>query len=336
MRARSKRRLIRLRLAVVAFLGLACGSSYAQQPTVGDIIAEVRVARVGSPPKVLMVLLQNRGATINTAFTDSEGKVGFHSLSAGAYDLVIQDDDYYPASERVALNPAISQVGYVMITLNPKPSNADVPTSRVAGSNPGIVDLSEYTRNFPKKAVKEYEKGLQANADKNAETAIRHFQKSIELAPDFYPAHNELGLAYMAKSDFPSAQKQFEEVVRLSQSDAEGSLNLANVFLLTKRYDEALKCVQEGLRRQPTSAVGEFILGSIYQRTGLLPEAERSLRRALELDPQMEKVHLQLVNVYLAQNNKPQAVAELQAFLKAFPASPLAPKAKEVLAKLEK
>jgi len=310
MRARSKRRLIRLRLAVVAFLGLACGSSYAQQPTVGDIIAEVRVARVGSPPKVLMVLLQNRGATINTAFTDSEGKVGFHSLSAGAYDLVIQDDDYYPASERVALNPAISQVGYVMITLNPKPSNADVPTSRVAGSNPGIVDLSEYTRNFPK--------------------------KSIELAPDFYPAHNELGLAYMAKSDFPSAQKQFEEVVRLSQSDAEGSLNLANVFLLTKRYDEALKCVQEGLRRQPTSAVGEFILGSIYQRTGLLPEAERSLRRALELDPQMEKVHLQLVNVYLAQNNKPQAVAELQAFLKAFPASPLAPKAKEVLAKLEK
>ena len=140
----------------------------------------------------------------------------------------------------------------------------------------------------------------------------------------------------MAKADLPAAQKQFEEVVRLNQSDAEGLLNLGNLLLLTKQYDEALKNVQEGLRRAPNSAFGMFVLGSIYERTGRLVEADKALHQALDLDPKMSKVHLELVNLYLAQNNKPGATTELKAFLKDFPNDPLAPKARQVLKKLEK
>jgi tetratricopeptide (TPR) repeat protein len=321
----------------LAFLaGLVSLDSTAQQTQVGNIVGEIRVARLGLPPRQIMVNLQNRGATINTAYADDKGRFGFYALPGGLYYIVIQDSDYAPVNEQIALNLAVSSVSYVHITLNPvsdKKTATDV--SRVAGSNPNTIDLSEFTRKFPKKAVSEYDKGLKARADGNSEAAERHFQESIELAPNFYPAHNELGRSYLVKSDFGAAQREFEEAVRLNQIDAEAHLNLGNVFLLTKKYDDALRNVQEGLRRDPNSAVGQFVLGSIYERTGRFSEAEHALRQALQLDPRMSRVHLELVNLYIAQQNHSQAIAELKAFLRDFPADPLAPKARQLLNRLQ-
>jgi TolA-binding protein len=59
------------------------------------------------------------------------------------------------------------------------------------------------------------------------------------------------------------------------------------------------------------------------------------LRRSLELDPLMSKAHLALVNLYLRQKRNREAAAELRDFLKTFPEDPFAPKAKQVLGKLE-
>jgi tetratricopeptide (TPR) repeat protein len=235
----------------------------------------------------------------------------------------------------VKLDLAISTTSYANITLNPRTPAKSNGIGRVPGSNPHVVDLSEYTRKFPKKAVKEYEKGLEAVSKNNAEDAIGHFQKCLELAADFYPAHNELGRAYLAKSDFGAAQQEFEEAIRLNQSDAEAHLNLGNVFLLTKKYSEALKNVEEGLRRDPNSGLGKFILGSAYEHLGRPREAEQALHEALQLDPGLSKVHLELVNLYLAEQKKIQASAELKAFLKDFPADPLAPKARQLLNRLQ-
>ena len=112
-------------------------------------------------------------------------------------------------------------------------------------------------------------------------------------------------------------------------------MNLANVYLQTKRYDDALHSVEEGLRREPNSAFGKFLLGSIYERVGKGTEAEKALHEALALDPAMAKVHLELVNLYLTEHKQRQAETELQAFLKDFPNDPLAPKAREVLYRLQ-
>jgi len=66
-----------------------------------------------------------------------------------------------------------------------------------------------------------------------------------------------------------------------------------------------------------------------------LPEAERALRTALSIDPAMSRIRLELVNLYLAQKDKLKANSELKTFLQNAPDDPLAPKAKELLKKLE-
>ncbi|HZQ22732.1 MAG TPA: tetratricopeptide repeat protein [Terriglobales bacterium] len=324
------------RVIVLCLMSASFPCLVSSQNIVGNIVGEVTVERMGFPPKPILVSLKSRGAPINSLYTDGQGRFGFSYLPAGTYEIAVQDDDYAPVSVRVDLNPLFSQTANANITLSPKKlAKTDQSAERVRGSNPNVIDPSEYLRKFPKKAVKEYDKGLEASRSSNTDSAIKHFEKSIELAPDFYPAHNELGRVYMASADFTAAQHEFEEAIRLNQSDAEGHLNLANVFLLTKHYDDAMKNVEEGLRRDPTSAVGQFVLGSIYERTGRFQDAERALHQALQIDPRMSRVHLELVNLYLMQQKNSQATGELKAFLKDFPDDPLAPKAREVLARLD-
>jgi regulator of sirC expression with transglutaminase-like and TPR domain len=49
----------------------------------------------------------------------------------------------------------------------------------------------------------------------------------------------------------------------------------------------------------------------------------------------MWQAHLQLASLYLQQQRRQHAIDELQVFLKAFPAVSAAPKAKELLQKLQ-
>jgi regulator of sirC expression with transglutaminase-like and TPR domain len=63
--------------------------------------------------------------------------------------------------------------------------------------------------------------------------------------------------------------------------------------------------------------------------------AEKSLQRALQLDPRMPQPYLQLVNLYLQQKRAPDAIAELEAYLKVFPDSRFSPKARESLKRLQ-
>jgi tetratricopeptide (TPR) repeat protein len=319
-------------VAAVLLLATACQG----QATVGNIVGEIRVTRQGLPSKQILVELEIRGASRNSAYTDSQGHFGFYALPGGVYSVNIHDDEYLPVSQEVILDLSTSSIARASITLEPRVGAQQKPgEERVAGSNRHAIDVNELSRQFPKKAIQEYEKGVKASGSGDAESAAAHFKKALALAPGFYPAHNELGRAFLAKSDFPAAEHEFEEVIRLNRSDSEAYLNLGNVLMLTNHFDESLSQVQEGLRREPESAFGQFVLGSLFQKMHKPEESERALREALRLDPHLNKVHLALVNLYLSQNKKPEAIAQLKSFVAQAPGDPLSARCLEAIRKLE-
>jgi tetratricopeptide (TPR) repeat protein len=318
-------------------LFLACLlSGFAHSQDAGRIIGQIRVVKGDSPPHPILVELQLRGATINSAYTDAEGRFGFYQLESDPYHIVINDDDYYPVDELTNLNLEESQFAMVQVQLRPREKkNADPLAKQVAGSNPYIVDPGDYNQRFPKKAVKEYEKGLEAEKKSEKDKAIEHYVTALKIAPDYYPAHNNLGALYLGKSDFKSAEEQFREAVRIDQNEAQAYFNLSNVLMLTKRFTEAETTLAAGLQHRPDSAFGYFLQGCLYGQTGKLAEAESSLQNAVRLDSKMPQAYLQLVNLYLRQNRREDAITQLQTFLKGFPDAAAAPKAKEILTKLQ-
>jgi len=345
-------------LRVLVLLPIALPASVLSQVTQEcSIIGELRVVRGSFPNKRIQVNLETRGATAATVYADNEGKFFFPGLQGNLYHVVINDDDFQAVDERVAVTPLANCTAILMITLNPKSAastataepnrpgaNAhmmdnDVSTgkqgaSRVSGANPYVVNQSEYAK-LPPKALKEFKAGLNSDQKGHPEEAISHYQKVLKMAPDFYPARNNMGTAYLSRGDFESAETEFRNVIQANNSDAAAYFNLGNAFLLTKRYDEASRSIGEGLQKQPNSALGLFLLGSVHARTHHRQEAEKSLRRALEIDAGLSNAHLALVNLYVEEGRVVDAIGELKEFLRMAPNDALTPKAREVLHRLE-
>ena len=306
------------------------------QQQLGRIIGQIRVSRGDFPPHPILVELQLRGSTVNSVYTDDQGRFGFYNLEGNPYHVLAKDDAYYPVVELAIVNPLTSPMVMLQIHLEPRPDAKQEPLqNRVKDSNPYMVDLAEYSHRFPKKAVKEFDKALEADRQGKRDEAIRHYHNALRTAPDFYPARNNLGSDYLSKSDFAGARKEFEQVIQLNQSDATAYFNLSHACMLMGETSSAQEFLGEGLRRDPNSALGHFILGSLNFKAGKYPEAERALRHAIQLSPVMAQPRLQLVNLFLQQGRKADAVAELHDFVSTFPDSSFAAKAKQMLQQLD-
>ena len=325
------------RLRLLPFALFLVGAVAAQQQPVGKIIGQIRIAGADFPPRQILVELRLHGGAIESEYADAEGRFAFSNLITGEYHVVINDEAYYSIDERANVNPDWSPYTMVQIVLRPhQDAKKDDPMgARASGTNPYLVDPADYNKRFPKKALKEYERAVDAEHKGNHDEAITHYLNALKIAPDYHPAHNNLGSLYLGRADFASAEEQFHEAVRLDQNDAQAYFNLGNVFLLKGRYAESEAALASGLRRRPDSAFGHFLEGCLSVRTGKLIEAEKDLRTALQLDSTMWQAHLQLVNLYLKQQRRQHAIAELQVFLKAFPSVSAAPRAKELLQKLQ-
>ncbi len=83
-----------------------------------------------------------------------------------------------------------------------------------SGSNPYLTDPADYFRRFPKKTLKEFDKGVEAEHQGKTDDAIQHYEKALSYSPDFYPAHNNLGNAYLSRQNFEAAQSQYEAVLK--------------------------------------------------------------------------------------------------------------------------
>jgi tetratricopeptide (TPR) repeat protein len=328
-------RLIWFRLPAVVALSLAfAASSYAQQSQTATIVGQVKIN--GNLPNArIEVKLESRFVIVGVAYADMQGKFSFPDLPPNLYHVVVNDDDYYPARVDVVISSISAQNAIVSVDLQPKKKETrQTQDPSPTGGNPNMVDTDALGKAFPKAAVKAFEKGVRLNNEGKTDPAIKKFEEALAIAPGFYQARNNLGSLMLAKGDFAGAQAQFEEVIKLQQADAAAYFNLGNVYLLTNRTQDSYQAIQDGLKREPTSAKGQYLLGTLYARTGRMSEAEKQLHSALQLDPTMSHAHLELVNLYLRQQRSDLAVNELNTFIQRFPDDRMAPKAREVLARL--
>src|SRR5580765_6531868 len=216
----------------VIVVGAAClpATLQAQRPQqLGKIVGQARVARGDFPFVPVLITLEFRGSPIQSAYCDDQGRYGFYNLPANEYRVSVNDDAYLPIGENVNVNPEVSTMNIVQLTLVPRESKKkEDPASRVAGSNPYLIDPAEYYRRFPKKTLKEFDRGVEAENQGKTDVAMEHYEKALSYSPDFSPAHNRLGSLYLSRQKFEKAQNQFEAELKTNQNDAQAHFNLAN------------------------------------------------------------------------------------------------------------
>lgn len=319
----------------VGFLMLVWGGAVRAQQSVGSIAGQIRLVDGGFPNEPLRVSLGAHGMVVDVTYCDSEGRFNFANLLANAYEVDIEAEGFLPVHQLVVVNPTITQTYLVHLVLRPKPSEKPrgAPDGRPSG-NPDSVDVAELAKKFPAAVIKEFEAGMKAEQHGEISAAVVHYQAAIQQAPDFYPAHNSLGIRSLQKGEFKAAEEEFRRVLELNANSAQAYINLGNVLYLTRRNEEAKQALEAGLHLFPSSAMGHYLDGSVLARLGESKAAEEQLKTARALDPKMPQVPITLATLYLQTGREHEAAAMFESFLKEFPKDPMVPKVRAALNKM--
>jgi protein O-mannosyl-transferase len=149
--------------------------------------------------------------------------------------------------------------------------------------------------------------------------AIAHFQKALEIQPDFAMAHNNLGNALLAKGQTDEAIAHFQKALEIQPDDATAHNNLGNVLLQSGRADDAIHHFEKALAARPDYAWAHYNLGNALLARGRRDEAVAHFQKALEIKPDLVEAQINLGNVLFLKGQVNEAIAHFRSALELRP-----------------
>ncbi|MGA8864405.1 MAG: tetratricopeptide repeat protein, partial [Gallionella sp.] len=131
----------------------------------------------------------------------------------------------------------------------------------------------------------------------------------VEINPDLYQAHNNLGLALQELGELDSATASYRRALEIKPELAEAHNNLGNSLQELGRIEIAMESYRRALDINPDSAEAHNNLGLSLQQLGHLDGAMKSYRRALALKPDYAEALCNLGNAQLDLGQLDSAVA---------------------------
>ncbi len=209
-------------------------------------------------------------------------------------------------------------------------------------TGPKVVDVRQISNPIADKAQQERNLAIEDLAKGDAETAVIHLEKAVELAPEYYDAVNKLGAEYLKAGRYEKAEGMlnraralnpkdpvpltnlgtlyFQEGERLSSADggaADGGLKSGG-----ESFRKAVEVLESALQLDPQAPRINFYLGTALYRIGDYVRAESLLRNALTLNQEMQDARLSLLNLYIRQKQYDAALEQISIYLDANPPPP--------------
>lgn len=324
-------------LGLCLVVGVALGQ-ISQQRTPQDysINGRLMFGNTGAPnDRIEVRLMENSGAQVlTTAYSDSGGNFEFRNLQPGTYVIAVDLPGYEEIRESAQIISfgGAQRVTHVSILLNRLTTIRRSSDGGLSSDDPDVIDITEMQRNFPKKAIDAYKKAIEDRKKGDTEKALKRLLEAAQLAPDFYPVHNNLGVIYQEKKQYRDAERAYRLARELNPRSPQPLINLGSLFLeesdarrpegfqvVGKLLNDAMDFLDEAIKLRPSSAIAHYYLGTAYYKSEFYEEAEASLKKALDLESNMSSVHLMLVNVYRQQNRGEDVLAQLDAYLQKNP-----------------
>lgn len=89
---------------------------------------------------------------------------------------------------------------------------------------------------------------------KKRDIAEKIYLKAIELYPDYFEAHQRLGVMYVVMQKFPEALEHFKEAARIRPEDDDTQVFLGAVYMYNNMPEEAEKVYDSLVVRNPQAA----------------------------------------------------------------------------------
>jgi len=269
-----------------------------------------------------------------------QGKVSSHGADTSGYRVVLLDQtNKVPASTDVAMNglfnfSGVRQGYYTLRLVDPAGRSVcertllvsdvveivelRIPANRPSGSVAGeTISLEELNHKPPKEALREADRGDMALREKKYDKAIAHFERCLEIDPEFAAIRQALANLYLCRHDDGHAVTHLEALLRQRATSAWAWGNLSAVRFRLGRIAEAEAAARRTLALDERHQIGRYILGvSLVAQGRNTEEALDDLRVTWDSFP---GGHLAAANILASRGDIPGARKQLEAFLSTNP-----------------
>ena len=147
---------------------------------------------------------------------------------------------------------------------------------------------------------------------KEHETALTFFRRSIQLNPSFTYSHTLSGHEYFANEDFSKAIACYRDAIRADERHYNAWYGLGAVYYRQEKFDLAEYHFQKACQINPQSSVLICHLGMAQNANGKPYEALETLSMAFRIQPQNPQAHYQRSMVYQTLDRQQEALADLE------------------------
>jgi len=198
--------------------------------------------------------------------------------------------------------------------------------------------ISAASMQVPAKAKREYGKGCSDLKGGKLEPAEEHLRKAVQDYPQYAAAWVLLGQVLETGKRMEDARGACSHASSLDLNYAPAYLCLADVAAQEQDWSLTLDLADRALALYPVQDVyGCFYSAMARFHLSDLPAAEKKALEAVDADRvhRVPQVHLLLAQIYIAKHDPYDAAAQLRAYLKIAPGSPVSAGVRKSLADLE-
>jgi tetratricopeptide (TPR) repeat protein len=149
--------------------------------------------------------------------------------------------------------------------------------------------------------------------------AIPHYERALELKPDYADARIDLGIALADQGKWDEAIQQYNQALQVNPDSAKGHFNLGAALYGQGKGAEAIQQFEQALQLNPDFAEAHCDLGAALANRGQWDEAIKHDLRALELNPDYAEAHNNLGGALAARGKLDQAAGHYERALQLNP-----------------
>ena len=318
------------------FLLLCFLSSFSLAFAQGGNVLEGKVITPSGmqPTSPVRVKLTFNGRAIHETFTDLSGRFSFPGLSRGTYQLTADGDGL--TFETTTVYADVSAFGP-----SAQSFTQDIqlrPILHKPNTQPGVVNA--FSQNVPSAARNALEAGLKLTEQGKIQPAIENMRKAIEIFPDYFDAHLQLGNTFLKTDQLQEAIAELDKARLINPNDERAYQSFGLLLMRQRNYAVAVAVFAEAARLNPANPMNAVMratalihqaAGSEEDRSHLLSRAEIALTQALSLSENKLKPDSMTMALFYELKGEPErAAAELESYLKKTPPKNPAPIQNEI------
>lgn len=281
------------------------------------------------PNNPVRVKLTFNGRAIHEAFTDLSGRFSFPGLSRGTYQLTAEGDGV--TFETTVVSAQVAAFGPA-----PQMFTQDIqlrPIRHKPVGQPGVINA--FTQDIPPAAKQALDAGIKLAAEGKTEAAVENMRKAIQIFPNYFDAHLQLGNTFLKINQLPEAIAELDLARQINPNDERAYQSFGLLLMKQRNYPVAVAIFAEAARLNPANPMNAVMRATalIHQaattdeskpstedRNYLLSRAEVAMSQAANLSENKLKPDTMTLALYYELKNEPErAAAELETYLKRTP-----------------